>query len=101
MTEAAKDLEETYEFRVGSEIFYARINDGAIETGVGSSGKPDLVLVTDPQTFDDLAWKLPWKEAISCGTVQVEGDLSAVDRLIQVFGLPTGTAEGATPTNLT
>ena len=87
--EAAKGLKETYEFRIGDEVFYARINDGAIETGLGHSGNPDLVIVADPQTFLDLAsGQLPLVKAVASDTIRVEGDLAAVERLTQVFGLP-------------
>lgn len=87
--ELATGLKETYEFRIGDEVFYARINDGTIDTGQGYAGKPDLVIVTDPQTFLKLASELPLEQAISSGAVHVEGDLTAVDRLSQVFELPT------------
>ena len=33
--QAAEGVKETYEFRIGDEVFYARINDGTIETGEG------------------------------------------------------------------
>ena len=75
--EAAIGLKETYEFRIGDEVFYARINDGTIETGQGHAGNPDLVMVADPQTFLDLASKLPLVQAIASDTVRVEGDPAA------------------------
>jgi len=87
--EAAKGLKETYEFRIGDEVFYARINDSTIETGEGRAGNPDLVIVTDPQTWLDLTSKLPLVQAIASDAVTVEGDLTAVERLVQVFDLPT------------
>ncbi len=88
--DAAKGIKETYEFRIGDEVFYARINDGAIETGQGHAGNPDLVIVADPQTWLDLTSKLPLAQAIASDAVHVEGDLDAVERLAQVFDLPTG-----------
>lgn len=88
--EAARGLKETYEFRIGDEVFYARINDGTIDTGQGHAGDPDLVIVTDSQTFLDLASTLPLVRAIADDRVRVEGDLAAVDRLAQVFDLPSG-----------
>ena len=87
---AANSLKETYEFRIGDEVFYARINDGTIETGEGHARNPDLVIVADPQTFLDLASaKLPLAQAVASGTIRVEGDLTAVERLALVFDLPT------------
>ena len=86
--ENAKGIKETYEFRIGEEVFYARIDDGAIETGEGSAGSPDLVIVADPQTFLDLGSNLPLVQAIVSGMVRLEGDESAVQRLTRVFGLP-------------
>ncbi len=87
--EAAKGLKETYEFRIGDEVFYARINDGTIETGEGHAGNPDLVIMADPQTFLDLASNLPLAQAVASDTIRIEGDLAAVERLAQVFDLPT------------
>ena len=88
--EAAKGLKETYEFRIGDEVFYARINDGTIETGEGHAGDPDLVIVADPQTWLDLASaKLALVQAVASDTIRIEGDLAAVERLAQVFDLPT------------
>ena len=88
--EAAKGLKETYEFRIGDEVFYARINDGTIETGDGHAGNPDLVIVADPQTFLDLtSSKLALAQAVASDTIRIEGDLAAVERLAQVFDLPT------------
>ena len=87
--EAAKGVKDTYEFRIGDEVFYARIDDGAIETGQGHAGNPDLVIAADLQTFLDLASTLPIAQAIASDKIRVEGDLAAVERLAQVFDLPT------------
>ena len=88
--EAAKGIKETYEFRIGDEVFYARIDDGAIETGQGKTENPDLVIIADPQTFLDLASALPLEQAIASDKIRVEGDLAALRRLAKVFDLPTG-----------
>ncbi len=87
--QAAEGVNETYEFRIGDEVFYARIKDGSIETGEGPAGNPDLVVVADPQTFLDLASKLPLAQAVASNMIRIEGDPAAVERLAQVFGLPT------------
>jgi len=48
-----------------------------------------LVIEADPQTFLDLASTLPLEQAIASDTIRVEGDLAAVERLAQVFDLPS------------
>lgn len=92
--EAAKGLKETYEFRIDDEVFYARINDGTIETAQGHAGNPDLVIVADPQTFLNLtSAKLALVQAVASDTIRIEGDLATVERLGQVFDLPTDELE--------
>ncbi len=86
--QAADGVNETYEFRIGDEVFYARINDGTIETGEGLAGNPDLVIVADPQTFLDLASKLPLAQAVASGVIRIDGDSAAIERLAAVFDLP-------------
>lgn len=86
-SEASRGLKETYEFRIGDEVFYARIDDGVLETGEGHAGSPDLVIVADPQTFRDLTIDLPIVSAIASGAIRVEGDIAALERLVRVFNL--------------
>src|SRR5215218_6689447 len=46
--EAARWVRETYEFRVGEDVFHVRVDDGVSEPEYGPAWERDLILKTDP-----------------------------------------------------
>ena len=87
--EAARGLKETYEYRIGNEVFNARIDDGTIQTRQGYSENPDLIITTDAETYSAIAMqRLTLMDAVESGAVQVEGDADALRRSAEIFGLP-------------
>ena len=89
--EAARWVRETYEFRVGGDVFHVRVDDGVSEPEYGPAFEPDLVVATDPATFLSLvSGRLEMSDAIEAGRLEVEGDSEALTRVGEIFDLPTG-----------
>ena len=86
--DAAGGLKETYEFRIGDEVFHARVNDGNLETGQGAAWEPALVIMADPETFLAVASRqLKPMDALGRGALKIQGDPQALARASKVFGL--------------
>ena len=84
----ARGVRETYEFRVDDEVFHLRVNDGVAKARQGPAADPDVVIITDVETFCALAaGELSPIEAVSSGRGRCEGDLAAVVRCAHVLGL--------------
>jgi DNA-binding HxlR family transcriptional regulator len=93
--EAARWVRETYEFRVGEDVFHVRVDDGVSEPEYGPAWEPDLVLKTDPDTFLSLvSGRIEASDAIEAGRLDVEGDAEALARAGEIFGLPTSLPPG-------
>jgi hypothetical protein len=89
--EAARWVRETYEFRVGEDVFHVRVDDGVSEPEYGSAWEPDLILETDPDTFLALvSGRIEASDAIEAGRLDIEGDAEALARAGEIFGLATG-----------
>ena len=89
--DAAKGLRETYEFRVGDEVFHVRVNDGAADSQQGPAWEPDLVVSTTPDAFLALASRQTTaQEAVANGSIQLDGDPRAFDRFLEIFGFSQG-----------
>ena len=87
--EAAKGLSESYEYRIGEDVFHARVIDGRLETSQGPAHEPDLVVVADPESFRAIAsGQISATEALASGRIAIEGDPGALVRSAEIFGLP-------------
>ena len=85
--EETAGLHERYEFRIGDEVFYVRVDDGALETGQGPSDDPDAVITTTVDTFRAVVTgERSMFEAVNSADATVEGDATALDRLARMFG---------------
>jgi DNA-binding HxlR family transcriptional regulator/putative sterol carrier protein len=90
-SEAARWVRETYEFRVGEDVFHVRVDDGVSEPEYGPAWEPDLILSTDPDTFLALvSGRIETSDAIEAGRLDIEGDAEALARAGEIFGLSTG-----------
>jgi putative sterol carrier protein len=86
--EAARGLQETYEFRIDEEAFHLRVRDGEVETLQGPAVDPDLVVRGGTQAFLALvAGHLESAEALESGEIQIEGAQETLVRCIEIFGL--------------
>jgi DNA-binding HxlR family transcriptional regulator/putative sterol carrier protein len=84
--EAAKGVNETYQYVVGDAAFYFTVEDGAIEVHDGHAEEPAVVVTTDEETYADLAsGKISTSSAVSRGALTLSGDGPAMDRLRRIF----------------
>ena len=86
--EAARGLQETYEFRIDEEAFHLRIKDGEAEALQGPAVDPDLVVWGCTQAFLALvAGRLEPAEALKSGEIRIEGEPETLARCLEIFGL--------------
>jgi DNA-binding HxlR family transcriptional regulator/putative sterol carrier protein len=87
--DAAREAEAVFEFRVGGDVFHARIDHGRIETLHGAAQRPDAVIETEPDTFLELAaGRLRVTDATRAGSVSLSGDRKALRGLRDMFRWP-------------
>jgi DNA-binding HxlR family transcriptional regulator len=87
--EAARGVYAVYEFRVGDDVFHARIADGAIEALHGPARRPDVVIATDPDTFVELAsGRMALADAIEADAASAIGDRTLLRKLRVLFRYP-------------
>ena len=83
------DLRATYEFRLGDYCFHARVDDGRLTIERASAENPDAVVSGDPDSIAAVVYEgADLAQAMACGSLTVDGDLSAVERLVTLFSLP-------------
>ena len=86
--EAARGLQETYEFHIDGEAFHLRVKDGEGEALQGPAVDPDLVVRGGTQAFLALvAGQLESAEALESGEMQIEGEQETLARCLEIFGL--------------
>ena len=85
----AKGIESTIGLVLGDETFRVRIEGGSLEVERADADGVDALAETDPMTLvgilyygEDLA------AAEAAGTIRIEGDRKAVERLPDLFELP-------------
>ncbi|MGH2988023.1 MAG: winged helix-turn-helix transcriptional regulator [Solirubrobacterales bacterium] len=84
--EAAKGVNETYQYLVGDSAFHFTVDDGSIELHDGPAQKPAVLVTTDEETYADLAsGKITASSAASAGALTVSGDAQAAKRLRKIF----------------
>jgi DNA-binding HxlR family transcriptional regulator len=93
--EAATGVRETYELRVGQQVFAVRVEDRQCTTREGQPAAADVVLTMDVSTLGALLHgELSAEEALASGQVTVEGDAAALQRFVQLFALPGAGGDG-------
>jgi DNA-binding HxlR family transcriptional regulator len=87
--ELAQGIDETYELRIDDEVMQVRISGGEIEVKQGTAVNPDAIFQTDIATYLGLLQQqIQPDEAIAQGLVQVMGDPAALNRFLDLCGLP-------------
>jgi DNA-binding HxlR family transcriptional regulator len=87
--DAAAGVRAVYEFRVGDEVFHARVDNGTIEALHGPAQHPDAVLETNDDVFAQLAeGRISLAEAIKHNDFSVSGDKQALRQLRTLFRRP-------------
>lgn len=84
--EAAAGVQETYEFRIGDEVFHVKVDDGEVDAFDGPAPDPDLVVTADVdsllaagQSRDAL------REALAEGRIRSEGDPAVQQHCMAIF----------------
>jgi DNA-binding HxlR family transcriptional regulator/putative sterol carrier protein len=91
----ADDVDDTYEFRVGSESIVVTAANGEVHVDAAAADHPDLILTTDHATFAKLGrGQLTSLAAIERGKLKVEGDPGAAERCAQLFGAAASAGAG-------
>lgn len=87
--DAAAGIEEIYEFRVGGEVFHARITYGTVQARHGSAFEPDVVITASENAFIDLvAGRETLASAAKRGLIDVEGSRTALSHCSAIFSRP-------------
>ena len=87
--EAAGELKASYEIVLDDQGFGVEVEDGCIQVYRGAPGGPDARIETDVETLGALVYEGgDLDEALRSGDVKIEGDRSAVERLMGLFPLP-------------
>jgi DNA-binding HxlR family transcriptional regulator/putative sterol carrier protein len=86
---AAADFDAVYEFRVGDDVFHARVDHGRIESLHGPAQRPDATIEAEADAFLELAaGRLSLADAIGSGSVSFSGDRQALRSLRGIFRWP-------------
>jgi DNA-binding HxlR family transcriptional regulator/putative sterol carrier protein len=94
--EGTAGARETYELRIGPQVFEVRVEDGRCTTREGQPAAADARLTMDVGTLGALLHgELSPDEAVTSGRLEVKGDTTALQRFVARFALP-GPASVAT-----
>ena len=86
---ARGDFHASYGVRLAGVDFQASVRDGAFEIARGVAARPDATIVTDPATLAAVLWLgRSLDDALESGDLIVDGDMSVVVRLVDLFPLP-------------
>ena len=84
--EEARGLTATFVFKIGDDVFTARVDDGRLEPSLGAADDADLTVETDTETFFLLcSGQLEPRAALAEGKIAVTGDDSLLERCYRVF----------------
>jgi DNA-binding HxlR family transcriptional regulator len=88
--EAAAGLRAVYEFRIGDEVFHARVDGGTIEARHGPAQHPDAILTLGEAAFIAVTSEgRTFADLVASGAASASGDAEAVRRLKGLFRLPS------------
>jgi DNA-binding HxlR family transcriptional regulator/putative sterol carrier protein len=87
---AATGVHETYELRIGDEVFHARVDDSALVIGHGEAQAPDLVMSCDEDTWRAISsLEITPADAAANGRLRFDGSPAALAHFARVFAAPT------------
>jgi DNA-binding HxlR family transcriptional regulator/putative sterol carrier protein len=88
--ERARDIHETYEFRVDGRVFEVRVDGGTCTTSEGSAHRPAAIFTMSAETLNRIfLGQVTAAKAIAEGSVQVAGDKEALKRFQAMFQPPS------------
>jgi len=85
-SDAAKDIDEVYEYRIGVHTIHAHVSRGRVTAVPAIGRRPDSVIVTDAVSFTRLVdHGAPLADLAAEGVVEIRGDPGAASRSITLF----------------
>lgn len=85
----AAGVHETWEYRVGDDIFWLRVDEGEIDGGLGPARAPDLVVSIDEETFRGIGTRqIDPAQAMAAGRIGVTGDRARFLRALEIVPPP-------------
>jgi DNA-binding HxlR family transcriptional regulator len=86
--DAVPDLDETYEFRVDTQVFVIEVRRGEVRFSREAVPEPDMTVECDADTLIRIGARLLTPDdAITTGAVRVTGDQHAARRCVRMLGL--------------
>ena len=83
--EAARSVNDVYEFRIDDELFTVEVHDGRVRVLDGPAADPDAIVTTDTETFYSLTDREALAAAVADGRLVSEGDPEAIRRCTRIF----------------
>jgi DNA-binding HxlR family transcriptional regulator len=84
-----------YELRFGDEVFWVRVEDGALTVGRGEASDPGAVISTGVEDFARvMQGGVTPAAALRSGAVKLDGGRKAFDRFLALFKVPPSPASG-------
>ncbi len=88
---AARGVSIVAEVRFAADTFRLTVDDDTIDIARGSAHRPDLIIETDPGTFEALAFTgLTVRAAKRAGALSFHGDRAQLERVLTCFAAPVG-----------
>jgi DNA-binding HxlR family transcriptional regulator/putative sterol carrier protein len=93
--ESARGVRATYELRLDGAVVHLAVDRGSLKHGRGPAMAADLVIETDSQSLlAVLKGQIAAADAVAAGVVKIDGRLSELQTMIELFALqqtePTG-----------
>lgn len=86
--EAARELQASYELRLGEIVIHARVDKGMLEVDEGPLADADLIIETDFTIRGLMSGELTPGEAVKSGKVRLTGKPELLERFVEVFHIP-------------
>ena len=84
--DGARDLDGTYELRLGTDRYRIEVSDGQLSARRGELDAPDAVIETDPDTLG--AVLLDGRQldgALDAGAIRLDGDSERAARFLALY----------------
>lgn len=82
---------QTFELRLGEEVFALRVGERELEAVRGSAGDPTATIATEPGILQQVLWH---GRAPRSGGLEITGNRRAAERFLTLFPLRSRTASG-------
>ncbi|MFD2474577.1 winged helix-turn-helix transcriptional regulator [Amycolatopsis silviterrae] len=82
------EVDESYEFRVGDDVFTVEVRERTAKFLRGGAEDPALIIASDAETFVRIGARMTTPfDALATGDIKIEGPAEAVHRCTRMLGL--------------